>query len=88
MGQNIRKLVIDGVLSQNVYGIDMEPLSIERSYDLFLDREKLGTTFIVGDILNPTVDLQALMGKMDVINVSSVLHLFNWDEQLKVAEQL
>ena len=69
MGQDIHKLVVNGVPSQNVCGIEMEPMFVNLSYDLFLDRDKLRSTFIVDDVLNPVANFQALMGKMDIVIV-------------------
>ncbi|OCL02466.1 hypothetical protein AOQ84DRAFT_327380 [Glonium stellatum] len=87
-GQDIRKLVADGAPSENTYGSDLRMDFMELGYDLFLDRETLKTKFIAGDIFDPDSPIKQLDGKIDIINASSFLHLFSWDQQVKASKVL
>ncbi|KAL9026911.1 MAG: hypothetical protein Q9196_004494 [Gyalolechia fulgens] len=51
LAQDLRKLVLDGVPSENLYGLDMEKDFIDLSYDLFHDRATLKSQFIIEDLL-------------------------------------
>jgi ubiquinone/menaquinone biosynthesis C-methylase UbiE len=48
-GQVIRKLVYDGVPSENIYGADFREDFIELGHELFRDKATLRTKFIIGD---------------------------------------
>ena len=75
-GQDPRQLVADGAPSENIYGLDIEGPLIDIGYDLFMDRGWLKSTFIVGDVYNPSTNWSQLLDKMDIINASAFLHLF------------
>ncbi|OCK84996.1 hypothetical protein K432DRAFT_319175 [Lepidopterella palustris CBS 459.81] len=88
-GQDIRKLVADGAPSDNTYGSDLEMAFMELGYDLFLDRDTLKTKWVAGDILNPEdAGLKQLDGKIDIVHAASFFHLFNWDDQVKIAKRI
>ena len=55
-GQDLRQLVADGAPSENIYGLDIEGLLIDIGYNLFIDRGRLKSTFIVGDVYDPSTD--------------------------------
>lgn len=57
-------------------------------YRLFLDRDTLKSTFIEADIMDPNSKLSELDGKMDIIYAGSLLHLFNYQEQVKICKRL
>ncbi|MCJ1474295.1 hypothetical protein MMC13_002953 [Lambiella insularis] len=82
-GQDLRQLVADGAPSENTYGIDIEGPLIDIGYELFVDREKLRTTFIVGDAYDPKVNWEAVNGKINIINASAFFHLFPWPKQVE-----
>ena len=84
----MRELVADGAPSKNVYGMDIEGKFFDLGYDLFRDRNTLRSTFLAGDILDPRVDWTAIDGKMDILNLSSFLHLFNWENQVRATRRL
>ncbi|KAF2269864.1 hypothetical protein CC78DRAFT_453044 [Lojkania enalia] len=88
VGQDIRKLVYDGAPSENTYGSDLSKEFMDIGYELFLDKPTLKTTFIAADALNPDSDLKQLNGKIDIINTASFFHLFEWDDQVKVAKMV
>lgn len=85
-GQDIRRLVADGAPSENTYGSDLRKDFIELGYDLFLDKETLKTKFIAGDVFDPDASIKQLDGKIGIIHAASFFHLFNWDEQVKIAK--
>ena len=50
--QELRQLVLDGVPSKRLYGIDVEPKFFELGYDLFLDRNTLRSDFLAENVLD------------------------------------
>ena len=82
-GQDLRQLVADGAPSEKIYGLDIESRLIDMGYDLFMDRGKLNSTFVVEDVYNPEADWSQLEGKMDIINASAFFHLFPWPKQIE-----
>lgn len=62
---------------------------IQLGYDLFLDKDRFHAHFIAADIFDPESDLiKQLAGKVDMVYTGSFFHLFDWDEQVKVAKQI
>ncbi|KAL8788890.1 MAG: hypothetical protein Q9213_001413 [Squamulea squamosa] len=51
LAQDLRKLVFDGVPSENLYGLDIEKGFIDLSYDMFKDRATMKSHFVVEDML-------------------------------------
>ena len=84
----MRKLVYDGVPSESIYGIDIEPAFLDLSYELFRDRESLQSTLIAGDLFNENLDLSSITGKMDMVNLTSFFHLFPRQKQIVAAEKI
>ncbi len=92
--QEIRYLVgREGIPSGQLYGVDVEPRFIELGYDLFRDRDSLHSIFMHGDLAASldsatNTELAKLRDRMDVVYVSSVLHLWGWDDMLAAAKRL
>ncbi|KAL6718758.1 hypothetical protein ACLMJK_002992 [Lecanora helva] len=86
--QDIRKLVYDGVPSENLYACDLRPEYLDLSYDLFLDKNKMRAKFFSADVFEEPGSLDQLYGKIDVIHAASFLHLFGWDDQLRICKRL
>lgn len=86
VGQNIRKLVHDGVPSENLAGVVLEQGFISLGYNLFRDRDTLKAKFVGGSILDDdgVVLDKRFQGQFDVVQLSVVLHLLTWEEQIKV----
>lgn len=84
LAQDIRKLVADGVPAENLYGAEYEAPFIEVGYDLFKDRNTLKVHFMQADVLdpNPETQLHQLKGRIDIVHMGMVLHVFNREEQL------
>ena len=89
-GQDIRKLVYDGVKAQQLFGAELRADFFDLGYELFKDRKTLGTTFLVADVFDDseTSSLNVLEGKTDIVYAASFLHLFNWDEQIAVCKRI
>jgi SAM-dependent methyltransferase len=89
-GQDIRALAVDGALSQNLYGSDLYQEFWELGYALFNDKDRLHSPFIQVDLLSADGGLpgglKELKGKVDVLYAGSLLHLFDYEEQVKVCE--
>lgn len=80
-GQDLRQLVLDGVPSTQLMGIDIEGPLMELGYGLFLDRKSLKSKFIVADIFKGEVDIEA-----DVVHCSAFFHLFPLPQQIEAAK--
>ncbi|KAJ7669459.1 hypothetical protein DFH06DRAFT_184831 [Mycena polygramma] len=93
-GQDLRFLAWkEHIPGAQLYGVDLEPAFIEFGYELFRDKDKLGATLLSGDLLaGPSApasqELALIEGKMDVIHVASVLHVWAWDRMLQAAKRL
>lgn len=55
---------------------------------MFRDRDTFSATFVEADILHPNEELLAMKGGMDVINITHVLHQWDWAGQIAVAKNL
>lgn len=88
-GQEIRRLVNDGVNSEQLTGVDLRKEFFELGYKLFRDEGRLNTPFLAADIFDEseTSKLRDLEGRLDIIYAGSFLHLFSWDQQLVVARR-
>ncbi|TLD32234.1 methyltransferase domain-containing protein [Venturia nashicola] len=88
-GQELRKLVDDGVPPAQLYGVDLEPIFVNFGYELFRDREKFHATFLFGDMFQHSPDtFESLAGKINVVWASSFLHLFGWEDQLSLCNRI
>lgn len=88
--QDIRKLVFDGAPSENIYGAELRREFIDLGYDLFRDRDTLKSTFVIGDIFDDSAEswFHELEGILDIIYAASIFHLFDWKEQVRMAERV
>lgn len=89
-GQDIRRLVHDGVPSANCWGVDLRLSFVELGYDLFLDKQTLQTKFLEADVFDESESsaLKSLDGKVDILQASAFFHLFDRDYQKKVAHRI
>lgn len=91
LGQEIRFLIADhGINPSHLYGFDLEPSFIDLGFELFRDRDRLSENFFATDVLNPerNARLSELKGNIDLIQVSQVLHVFDWDDMIKAVTNL
>ena len=93
-GQELRFLAHrEGVPGERLFGFDLEPAFVDFGYDLFRDRGRFGATLLSGDLLaapgeEGARELDGIAGRMDVVHVASVLHVFDWDHMLRAAKRL
>ena len=87
LGQDLRRLVADGAPSERLYAVDVVN-HWELGYELFRDRERFSAHFMETDILYPNAALEALMGTIDIISITHVLHQWDWDDQVKALKRL
>ncbi|KAL4945864.1 hypothetical protein BDV06DRAFT_3816 [Aspergillus oleicola] len=91
VGQEIRFLANQGIPSSQLFGLDIEQPFIDLGYRLFKDKDRLDATFALGNLTedNDTEDVaKTLGGKIDIVFASSLLHLWDYGTQLKVALRL
>ncbi|GJN71929.1 hypothetical protein PLICBS_006000 [Purpureocillium lilacinum] len=89
VGQVLRQLRADGVRGSQLIGTDVSARFIDIGYKLFRDRDSLGASFIVGDMLDPDDGrLDDLRGRVTIIYAGSFFHLFNWTQQLYIGKRL
>ncbi|KAJ9638842.1 hypothetical protein H2201_004632 [Coniosporium apollinis] len=84
-GQDVRKLVFDGAPAENIYASDLQHEFWDLGYELFLDKDKLGTQFIEADVFDEESGLKRLDGQIDIAHAASFFHLFNWPQQKEAA---
>jgi hypothetical protein len=71
-----------------LYGSDLRPEFFDLGYELFRDKATLKSKFLVGDVFDTSSPLSELDGKIDIIYVASFLHLFNYEDQVKVCKRI
>ena len=86
--QDIRKLIYDGVPSENLYACDSEPDFLELGYDLFVDRDTTKAHFFTADIFQLDGTLGDLEGKIDIVHAASFFHIFGWDDQVNICRRI
>ena len=89
LGQDLRALAADGAPTTRLYGCDITSDFWELGYELFRDRHKFHATFYQESIFGFTKPeeqrsplFRELQGAVDVVYMGSVLHLWNWEDQL------
>lgn len=87
-GQDIRRLVSDGVPDTACIGSDLHQGFLDLGYDLFLDKGKLHSKFFAADVFGKEAELTALEGQVDIIHASSFFHLFGYEGQKDVARRV
>ena len=85
IGHDLRRLAFDGAPSDRLYGIDNVNYW-DIGYDMFHDRDRFYATFLECNILRPSMDLLSMAGEVgfDVIALSMLLHMWDWDDQIHV----
>ena len=87
-GQDLRYMTADGAPTQNMYAIDVVPEFWDIGLDFYRDLDSMKARFLEADILNPVSLHAELNGKIDVILVNSVFHLFDWDRQVEAGKNI
>ena len=58
------------------------------SYELFRDKDTIKAHLFTADVFDEHSALDMLEGKIDVIYLGSFLHIFSWDDQLKICKRV
>ncbi|XDG07173.1 hypothetical protein ABKA04_006788 [Annulohypoxylon sp. FPYF3050] len=90
-GQDLRQLVLDGVPSEHLTGLDIEKALTDLGYELFLDRKTIKSQFVVADVFKGATQGKVwtdLENGIDVLHCSAFFHLFPREEQLAAAKQI
>ena len=76
--------MLDGVPSEQLHSIDIDPKFFDLGYELFLDRNTMQSHFVSTDVLDPSAaaDCAELSGKLDIVWAASFFHLFPRPRQL------
>ena len=96
LAQDLRKCVYDGAPATNLYASDLFAEYEDLSYELWQDRDRFPQGhYIADDILADNKDFSVgnLMMKLgpgmtDIISITMFLHLFDYNNQLKVATRI
>ncbi|KAF3802781.1 Methyltransferase trt5 [Colletotrichum gloeosporioides] len=89
VGQDIRKLVYDGVPSENIVGVEIEKGFIDAGHELFRDKQSLHTKFVVADIVDDKDSvLEAMACQFDSAHLGMCLHLWDREDQLKALRRV
>lgn len=90
VGQDVRKLVHDGVPRECAYGSDLFEGYEGVGHALFRDAEKMKGHFIQADIFDnsPDAPLVKTRGTWDVVNINMFLHGFIWDQQVSACKSI
>lgn len=87
LGQDIRKLVMDGARPENLYGAELHAPFIDLSYELFRDHG-LASTFMEADalVLSEDSPLSKLKGEVEFIHLGMIVHVFTPKKQQTLLE--
>ncbi|KAI0160835.1 hypothetical protein GGR52DRAFT_148359 [Hypoxylon sp. FL1284] len=90
-GQDVRKLVYDGARVERLWASDIEPKFIELGFELFKDAHKLPNDHFLcpGNLLSDLPDdrLRQLYGKVTILHMTAVFHLFSLQDQKRAADR-
>ncbi|KAK3896807.1 hypothetical protein C8A05DRAFT_48312 [Staphylotrichum tortipilum] len=90
IAQDLRKLVHDGALAKNLFGLEPQADFLSLATHFFRDGDRLpAEQFIHSDFMDRgNVRLRELEGKVDIIQLGLVLHLWDWDEQIEACKRV
>ncbi|KAJ9660201.1 hypothetical protein H2198_002707 [Neophaeococcomyces mojaviensis] len=85
LGQDLRKLAFDGVNPQWLWGSDIHQDFIDAGYELFRDEHKMPKDHFIcpADVFDNSEgnNLSVLDGRVDMMHVTAVFHLFNREQE-------
>ncbi|KAF2095856.1 hypothetical protein NA57DRAFT_78633 [Rhizodiscina lignyota] len=88
-GQEIRQLVFDGALPENLYRCDLHDEFLQLGYKLFEDTpETMKATFFPAGVFDDSSVLTKHYGKFSIIYTGSFFHLFDYNQQLAIAHRV
>lgn len=84
VGQDVRKLIHDGIPISQVFGSDLFPAYEDVGNALFKDEENMRGHFIPANFFDesPENELKKTESTWDAVNICMFLHGFSWDDQL------
>jgi len=91
LGQDIRKLLHDGVPATAITGLELDARFLDYGHDLFRDQTSQSgisdVTFLIDDVLalGSATSTSAHLGTFTVLQVASLLHLFPLEKQYAAA---
>jgi SAM-dependent methyltransferase len=92
IGQDIRKLLLDGAPASKVYGSDLLPAFIDTGYELFRDEATFPRSHFTApaDGFDASADnaLAKFDGQVTVLHISAVFHLFGLEKQRPLARRV
>jgi SAM-dependent methyltransferase len=88
LGQNMRKLLLDGAPAKQVCGADISSDLIACGHEYFRDVDRWQCKMYIGDLFDSNASVNAeASGQFDAIWAAMVYHLWAWDGQLKASIQ-
>jgi hypothetical protein len=91
IGQDLRKLLLDGAPVSKLYGSDLLPEFIATGYDLFCDKSTFPDSHFVAPAdafdQSPGNALAHFEGRVSILHISAVFHLFGLDQQRTLARR-
>lgn len=93
LGQDVRKLIHDGAPPASLAGAELSQTFIRLGYELFRD-SPADVSMVEANILTPLGEgggtssspLGQFRGRLRVVQLGMILHLFTWEEQLAAFE--
>ncbi|KAJ5606344.1 hypothetical protein N7510_009125 [Penicillium lagena] len=87
-GQDIRKLIFDGVPADQLLGCDYERSLLEVGFALFHDKDTMFNRFIDADFFDDHGKLFQHKQTFDIIHIAMFLHLMNRHTQLLAIDRI
>ena len=90
LGQDLRKMVFDGVSPSQLYGSDIFPEYETAGYELWRDQVKFRDRFIQADVFDqrPEGALVKIEGTWDVISIFMFLHVWDLQDQIRACKRI
>jgi SAM-dependent methyltransferase len=87
LGQDVRKLIHDGVAPEQLLGVDKYPQFFTVGHELFQDHAITKSCFRAADLFveGEKSILVATKGTWDIVTSAQLLHAFDWAKQKQVA---
>lgn len=90
LGQDLRKLVLDGAASSQLFGVDKIGQFEELGFNFFRDNNNFANVFAEADILSEDEGSALLqtIGTWDIVTSSMFLHAFDWRTQVAIVKKM
>lgn len=88
LGQDVRRLIYDGVPIDRIRGYELDPFFIEQGYELFRDGDSMrkNQIFTSADIFDD--EMLKTIEPADYLHAASFIHLFDAETQREVCRRL